>query len=77
MEDLVHVPSGEQNVRIETAFPQMPDLQKTDNVAIFLNGRQLIRSCLIATLGSLAYKGFQRCEQERIQVWMVSQNKLN
>ena len=45
MENLMHVPSGKQNVRTETAFPQMPDLQKTDNTGIFLNGRQLVRSC--------------------------------
>ena len=53
----------------------MPDFQETGNFEIFLNDRELVRGCLISTLGSFAY-GFQRREQEMTQVGLVSQNML-
>lgn len=54
----------------------MPDFHKTGHIEIFFNDRELVKGCLISTLGSFAY-GFQRREQEMTQVGLVSQNMLN
>ena len=43
----------------ETDFPQMPDFQKTDNIGILLNYRELVKGCLISILFLVSKKIFK------------------
>ena len=77
MENVMHVPSGKQNLRIERRTScKCLTYRKTDHTEIFLNDRELVKGCLISSLESFAC-GFQRHEQKMTQVGLVSQNKLN
>lgn len=70
----MHVPSGAQNLRTERLIsPKWLIYRKLILLEFFFNDTELVRVCLISTLGSFAYS----CQKKNDLSLLVLENKLN